>query len=316
MGSKLHADLNHFKVMTHTKVGWVPCRGLGCKAPLNTDKVEDGNVECWHNIWVMSSAVLASNHYLPRQQKLSPWIPLKMLNNKNISGNCWLLLQVHQEFCSHSKAIDSPYPSWCKVCLDIKPSHSIQHAQSALLESSILHHSDPYKHIVYMDASNDACGAQLSQEHDGRELTVAFLSHTFTDTQWKWRTMEQKTYGIYCAVPKWNYYLQGSDIIAHNHHKPLQKFLKDKNANMVKRWSLELATSNIIFEWISGARNKAADCLSQLVDVKNIPATSTALINMSVISTPDGPATHTHSKHITLLTPPLKILHIHQLMTK
>ena len=31
MGCKLHADLNHLKVMTHTKVWWPPCGGLGCK---------------------------------------------------------------------------------------------------------------------------------------------------------------------------------------------------------------------------------------------------------------------------------------------
>ena len=43
---------------------------------------------------------------------------------------------------------------------------------------------------MYPDASDDACGAQLSQEHDGQELPVAFLSQTFTDTQWKWSTIE------------------------------------------------------------------------------------------------------------------------------
>ena len=39
MGCKLHADLNYLKLMTHTKVGWVPCWVLGCKVPPNTDKV-------------------------------------------------------------------------------------------------------------------------------------------------------------------------------------------------------------------------------------------------------------------------------------
>ena len=48
-----------------------------------------------------------------------------------------------------------------------------------------------------------------------------------------------------------------------NDHKPLAWFLNGKNANnKVNRWSLELATYNITFEWISGAKNKAADCLS------------------------------------------------------
>ena len=71
----------------------------------------------------------------------------------------------------------------------------------------------------------------MSQEHDGQELPVAFLLHTFTDTQWKWSTMEQEAYGIYYAVTKWNYYLQGSDIVVHNDHKPTQKLPNGKNSN-------------------------------------------------------------------------------------
>ena len=66
---------------------------------------------------------------------------------------------------------------------------------------------------------------------------------------------------------------------------------------------------NITFEWISGAYNKAAYCLSQYVHVKGTPATTTALVNMLVTSTPDGPAICTHSKtcntaNTTLLTDP------------
>ena len=34
---------------------------------------------------------------------------------------------------------------------------------------------------------------------------------------------------------------------------------------IVNRWGLELATYNSTFKWISGACNKAADCLSCLV---------------------------------------------------
>ena len=39
--------------------------------------------------------------------------------------------------------------------------------KSALLEAPILPYPHPSKqYIVYRDASDDACGAQLSQEHD------------------------------------------------------------------------------------------------------------------------------------------------------
>ena len=91
--------------------------------------------------------------------------------------------------------------------------------------------------------------SQLLQEHNGTEFPMAFLSHTFTDTQRKWSTPEQEAYRVYYVITKWNYYLQGADIIVHNDHKPLAKFLSGENVNnRVNRWGLELATYNITFE--------------------------------------------------------------------
>ena len=88
------------------------------------------------------------------------------------------------------------------------------------------------------------------------------------ETQRKWSMTEQEAYGIYYSVNKWNYYLQGADIIVRNDYKPLTKVLNGKNAkNKVNRWGLELTTYNITFEWISGAKIKAADCLSHLVEL-------------------------------------------------
>ena len=52
------------------------------------------------------------------------------------------------------------------------------------------------RYIGYTDASDDAYGAQLSQEHEGTEFPIAFLSHTFTETQGKLSTPEQEAYGV------------------------------------------------------------------------------------------------------------------------
>ena len=59
-------------------------------------------------------------------------------------------------------------------------------------------------------------------------LPVAFLSHTFAKTQRKFSTSEQEVYGVYYAITKWNYYLQGANIIVCNDHKPLANFLNGK----------------------------------------------------------------------------------------
>ena len=56
--------------------------------------------------------------------------------------------------------------------------------KEAIIQAPILRYPDRTKlYIVYTDASDDACGVQLSQIHDGTEFLVAFLSYTFTDTQ-------------------------------------------------------------------------------------------------------------------------------------
>ena len=70
------------------------------------------------------------------------------------------------------------------------------------------------------------------------------------------------------------------------------KFLNGKNANnKVNRWSPEPATYNITFEWISGAKNKAAGCLSCLVE----PTLTSTTVNMLTATYTDRPAFNTRS---------------------
>ena len=126
------------------------------------------------------------------------------------------------------------------------------------------------------------------------EFPIAFLTHTLSETQRKWSTTEQEAYGVYYTINKWNYYLLGVDITVRNDHKPLAKFLNGKNANnKVNRWGFELATYNITFEWISGDKNKAADCLSHLVELPSMPSAS---INMVSVSKQDSLAFKTRNQ--------------------
>ena len=177
-------------------------------------------------------------------------------------------------------------------------------SKESIIQALILWYPNPKKrYIVYSDASDDACRAQLSQEHDATEFHIAFLLHTFLETQRKWNTTEQEAYGVYYAITKWNYYLQGADIIVQNDHKPLNKFLNGKNANhKVYRWGLELATYDITLEWIYGVCNKAADCLSCLVD---LPQDTPVSINMLSVTDTYGPVFNTRSQthqHLSLDT--------------
>ena len=77
------------------------------------------------------------------------------------------------------------------------------HLKDAIVQAPILHYPNLNKtYIIYTDASDDTCGAQLSQEHDGTEFPIAFLSHTFSKTQCKWSTTEQEAFGVYFMITK------------------------------------------------------------------------------------------------------------------
>ena len=58
--------------------------------------------------------------------------------------------------------------------------------KEAIIQAPILCYPDSARrYIVYKDASDGACGAQLSQEHDGTEFPMAFLSPHIHLTQRK-----------------------------------------------------------------------------------------------------------------------------------
>ena len=58
------------------------------------------------------------------------------------------------------------------------------HLKEAKIQAPILHYPNlERRYIVYTDTSDDASGAQLSQEHNSTEFPVVFLSHTFMETQ-------------------------------------------------------------------------------------------------------------------------------------
>ena len=95
---------------------------------------------------------------------------------------------------THQQAKFEWTPTHHNACLTLKMS---------VMQALILHYLNLKKcYIVYTGVSVDACRAQLSQECDGTEFPIAFISHTFTDTEWKWSTTGQEIYGVYYTVTK------------------------------------------------------------------------------------------------------------------
>ena len=75
--------------------------------------------------------------------------------------------------------------------------------KDSIIHVLILHYPNANKkYIVCTDTLDDACRAQLSQEHEDTEFPITFLSHTFSETQGKWSTTEQEAYGVCFTITK------------------------------------------------------------------------------------------------------------------
>ena len=92
-----------------------------------------------------------------------------------------------------------------QVKFEWTPTHHAAFLQlkEAIVQAPILHYPNPNKkYIVYTDASDDVCRAQLSQEHNGTEFPVAFLSHTFMETHTNGAPQNKKP--LVCIMPSLN----------------------------------------------------------------------------------------------------------------
>ena len=182
-----------------------------------------GHILCATGIWPLPSKTHAIQHMQPptTPKQVQVFLGLVGYYRKFIKGFTKIAKPLTMLTCQQVKFDWTP--TYHTVYLNLK---------EAIIQAPILHYPYPNKkYIVYTDASGNAWGAQLLQEHDGTEFPTAFLSHTFTETQRKWSTTKWEAYGVYYAITKWNYYLQGAFITVKNDHKPLEKFLNGKNTN-------------------------------------------------------------------------------------
>ena len=111
-----------------------------------------------------------------------------------------------------------------------------------MLENAVLRYPDPTKRFKI---TTDACGygiaAVLSQEFEGVDRPIAFISRTLTEGERKWDTHDKEALAIVFAVEQFRHWLLGNRftlITDHRAHLWI-KSKKDPSAR-VTRWRLKL----------------------------------------------------------------------------
>lgn len=160
---------------------------------------------------------------------------------------------------------------WSDIC-----EQNFQLIKSILISPKLLQYPDFTKNfILTCDASKIACGAVLSQVHNGCDMPVAYASKAFTKGESNKAPIEQELLAIYYGIKHFRPYVYGTKFTIRSDHKPLVYLfsLKDPSSRLT-RLRLELEEYDFEVEYIKGSTNVVADALSRITldDLKNISA--------------------------------------------
>jgi RNase H-like domain found in reverse transcriptase len=129
-------------------------------------------------------------------------------------------------------------------------------------------HSKPFQ--IESDASKYASGAVITQtDINGDRHPVAFLSKTFTNTEWRYEIYDRELLGIVRALKKWQHYIQGSGhtTLVHMDHRNLTYFWKaQKLSDWQARWSLFISEFDIKLQHLLGNKMILSDTLFRRPD--------------------------------------------------
>ena len=118
--------------------------------------------------------------------------------------------------------------------------------------------------ILRTDASKQALGAVLLQEHNEEVFPVLYISRKLTAAESRFSAIERECLGLIWAVEKLRYYLLGKEFFLETDHQPLRFINKNKISNdRVMRWALVLQEYKFRVKIVKSSDNVGADYLSR-----------------------------------------------------
>lgn len=131
-------------------------------------------------------------------------------------------------------------------------------------------YSKPFE--VHTDASSYGIGAMLTQNIDGKEHPIAYMSRSFTSPEKNYSITERETLAVLTALEHWRCYLEnGQTFTVYTDHSALKWFLSLENpTGRLARWGVRLSSFNFIMKHRRGVDNVIPDALSRAFPVNAI----------------------------------------------
>lgn len=165
---------------------------------------------------------------------------------------------------------------------------AFNYLKKALMSPTLLQYPDFKKQFcITTDASKHACGAVLTQEHEGKHLPVAYASKTFTKGESNKSTIEQELTAIHWAITHFRPYVYGQQFLVRTDHRPLSYLFSMRNpSSKLTRMRLDLEEYDFTVEYLRGKDNYVADALSRITihDLKDMNITATQVLKITTRS--------------------------------
>ena len=140
--------------------------------------------------------------------------------------------------------------------------------RDALLHAPVLHNPDFSKpFILQTDASNTGIGAVLSQDFDGQDHPILFISRKLQLPEQKFATVEKEALAVKWAVGTLQYYLTDNPFTLVVDHEPLCWMTRMKDHNhRVLRWYISLLPFRFSIQHRAGREHLNADYMSRVFE--------------------------------------------------
>lgn len=144
---------------------------------------------------------------------------------------------------------------------------AFQQVKLALVTAPVLTTPDytrPF--LLQTDASDVGIGAVLTQEIDGEERVVAYMSMKLTATQQRYHVTERECLAVLMSIERFRPYIEGVHFTVMTDHASLLwlKNLKDPTGRLA-RWALRLQGHNFTLMHRKGTLNIVPDALSRAI---------------------------------------------------
>lgn len=212
----------------------------------------------------------SENGLLPDKSKIKAVEKYPVPNDKEATKRFVAFANYYRRFIPNFAAITQPLNALTKKRVEFKWTQECENSfnllKKILLSPEILQYPDFTRSFtVTVDASNFACGAVLSQDFDGRDLPICYISKSFKKGELNKPIIEKELLAIHFAVTTLRPYLYGRTFTVKSDHKPLIYLNNLKNpASKLPRVRLELEEYDFVVEYIKGGDNVAADALSRI----------------------------------------------------